>query len=1310
MREGLKQLGDFLSKAEGGERQGHKYVKRGGNPGHYQYTYSQSEGDQSQPIGQTNTGEPIHAVERGPHSVDSWGEVLVGKTTPGHEQEAPRHMEHDGKHWVRAGYNTDSNTVGYHEYQPSRHVMDPTTGFAREAVPVDAKGVAGGLFHVAGLPEHGGGDLPKEINDPHHGKLTVRGFNSDSGMTLYHKDVHNPGWNKPGSTGEAIAGATPPGANPPPQGGQNSPVAAPIKGNLPQGGQPPALKPGQPTVGGQAGTPPPTVTTAPQAAPKPPLPGGPGAPQAQAQGPMAPPRPPIPGSSPQSPLVGQGPATRPPMPNPAQTRPQGAPGGVPMTSRPPMAWHAPGQPGTPPAPAGMRPPMAGPAGSPPGGMQPGGPKPLTPPGAPQPAARQTPGSVPNIPPKPGQPAQPMAMKPPVPGAPPAPPVKPAVGAKKNPFQKGLDALGDWMEKATGGEREGHKYIKREGVTGAYKYTYADDNRTHLNSPNQNQLEGLANGAKVTLATGPNKGVHYTLQGDTWHGDGGKIDHTSMASRTFGNQVTVHHPVGEPKQVAPHMHVISKDSSGAYTVSIGDPTKGESTLKRRFSGPTAQSDLRDWARENLGQTISHNHAIDKTGLDLTPKYHSPEYGPTTKGPTGKVTKRDAGGKESLDFTATEANAPKGEEKPKNEVEAGVERAGQARESMKGFAGYSQVKKYVNSIRNPHKKAYAQAYAKWMAAGEKTGDEPAGPKELGAMGRQAVRLHLDNLKSEAIAPVETEKELGKVAKQGADKAKEAHPDLAHREGPPKEVAGTGKLGHEINHGPDEWSHQEALDTMIHAMDKVKATDGRTDLSPAEWEENATQHSRAAVAHRRLADLSPTDRSVEHRKRADYHSKLGMIAWGEHSRLQSGGKPVGYTPPPEAPKAPEAPEKAAKPQQLKLFGKSLDGLNAIGDFLQKSEVIPGGEAKGKQPSDFDAQALKQGTAVEMEHSSDKRYAREIAMDHLTEDPNYYQKLKTVEAHEAPTTEKCMHKAMTGLEALSGYLSKSLEDPMPDDACKLGYGKSKEVGESPDGGGLESPTRDFSGDRVGDAKGASGKSGTYGIGAPTPVKSIKAGKSNGEKLDVGGDPTTAKSVKQGAGAGTPEDVGGTPGLKSDKLNDEERDAEDQMSDGKSPLEGDLSEKSLTPAGQRAMVAKEHALKVQEMTKSADVQVGVPDHPYMMSSMGNVDEHTEALTKSEFYHGNSPSLAQPGTILRKSVLCKSDACGMSFPAFYTSCPECGSGQTVSRLLPHGANLGGGQGTILEKSSNDPIIKAPKEEGDVMVGEVVNPVLFRSRR
>lgn len=63
------------------------------------------------------------------------------------------------------------------------------------------------------------------------------------------------------------------------------------------------------------------------------------------------------------------------------------------------------------------------------------------------------------------------------------------------------------------------------------------------------------------------------------------------------------------------------------------------------------------------------------------------------------------------------------------------------------------------------------------------------------------------------------------------------------------------------------------------------------------------------------------------------------------------------------------------------------------QPKEHIPGGLAKGKKPEDFDPKALAKGIKVEKEHTKDEALAREIAMDHLTEDPEYYDKLEAIE-----------------------------------------------------------------------------------------------------------------------------------------------------------------------------------------------------------------------------------------------------------------------------------------------------------------------------
>lgn len=60
---------------------------------------------------------------------------------------------------------------------------------------------------------------------------------------------------------------------------------------------------------------------------------------------------------------------------------------------------------------------------------------------------------------------------------------------------------------------------------------------------------------------------------------------------------------------------------------------------------------------------------------------------------------------------------------------------------------------------------------------------------------------------------------------------------------------------------------------------------------------------------------------------------------------------------------------------------------------ERIPGGKARGGRcPRNVDKAELAQGIKVELEHTNDRRIAREIACDHLTEDGRYYSKLATI------------------------------------------------------------------------------------------------------------------------------------------------------------------------------------------------------------------------------------------------------------------------------------------------------------------------------
>lgn len=66
---------------------------------------------------------------------------------------------------------------------------------------------------------------------------------------------------------------------------------------------------------------------------------------------------------------------------------------------------------------------------------------------------------------------------------------------------------------------------------------------------------------------------------------------------------------------------------------------------------------------------------------------------------------------------------------------------------------------------------------------------------------------------------------------------------------------------------------------------------------------------------------------------------------------------------------------------------------EWQMYKDKVKGGLADDKPDSDFDEKALKAGIAIESEHTDDPAIAREIAKDHLTEDPEYYVKLAKIE-----------------------------------------------------------------------------------------------------------------------------------------------------------------------------------------------------------------------------------------------------------------------------------------------------------------------------
>jgi len=69
---------------------------------------------------------------------------------------------------------------------------------------------------------------------------------------------------------------------------------------------------------------------------------------------------------------------------------------------------------------------------------------------------------------------------------------------------------------------------------------------------------------------------------------------------------------------------------------------------------------------------------------------------------------------------------------------------------------------------------------------------------------------------------------------------------------------------------------------------------------------------------------------------------------------------------------------------------------------------------------QQLVKGIKVEMDHTDDVEIAKEIAMDHLAEDPNYYTKLKRIEEAKEEATEATT-TASTGAYSTPAFVAKN-------------------------------------------------------------------------------------------------------------------------------------------------------------------------------------------------------------------------------------------------------------------------------------------------
>jgi len=79
----------------------------------------------------------------------------------------------------------------------------------------------------------------------------------------------------------------------------------------------------------------------------------------------------------------------------------------------------------------------------------------------------------------------------------------------------------------------------------------------------------------------------------------------------------------------------------------------------------------------------------------------------------------------------------------------------------------------------------------------------------------------------------------------------------------------------------------------------------------------------------------------------------------------------------------------------GKTVSDVveSFVGLFLnERKDMIPGGKGDKLDEKDVDPEQLRMGIGVELEHTKNKALAKEIALDHLAEDPRYYTMMKKI------------------------------------------------------------------------------------------------------------------------------------------------------------------------------------------------------------------------------------------------------------------------------------------------------------------------------
>jgi len=109
-------------------------------------------------------------------------------------------------------------------------------------------------------------------------------------------------------------------------------------------------------------------------------------------------------------------------------------------------------------------------------------------------------------------------------------------------------------------------------------------------------------------------------------------------------------------------------------------------------------------------------------------------------------------------------------------------------------------------------------------------------------------------------------------------------------------------------------------------------------------------------------------------------------------------------------------------------------------ETNKLKGGVGDDKKPSDFSKGVLDEGIDEEKEHTNDTGMAKEIAMDHLTQDPEYYTKLKKVEKSSSLAAVKSLYSIWAGSSPLKAAAERTLLSKLSSVITSPGRGSGDE------------------------------------------------------------------------------------------------------------------------------------------------------------------------------------------------------------------------------------------------------------------------------